>query len=108
MRAIGAADTRRATYAAISAVAAREMRLASLLARRFRSARHSGQSSPQPRPRTRRSHLAQGTSGSPPGDSTAKLLSRCRPAQIAGADLVLNDGSSDGVPDTLGPIELTD
>ena len=37
------------------------------------SARHSGQSSPQARPGTRRSHLAQGTSGNPPGNRTGNV-----------------------------------
>src|SRR4051812_8349104 len=100
------ADTRTATYAAIRTVAAREMRLASFLARRRRSARHSGHSSPHPSPRRRRPHLAQGTSGSPLSDGTAELLCTGGAAQIAGADAVAHDGGDDGIPDPLRPLQL--
>src|SRR5215210_7112288 len=107
-RAMGAAVTRMATYAAISTVAAREMRLASRLARRLRSLRQSGQSSPQPSPRTRRSHLTQGTSGSPLGNGTTELLGAGGSAQVAGADTVADDRSEDGVSEPLSAIQLAE
>src|SRR5918994_4735912 len=107
-RAIGAAWIRMATYAAISTVAAREMRPAILLARPCRSARHSGQSSPQPSPRIRRPHRTQGTSGSPLGNGTAELLGRRASTQVAGAYVVLHDRGDDGIPDPLGAIQLAD
>src|SRR4051794_21951639 len=87
-------------------VAAREMRLASLLARPFRSAKQSGQRSPQFSPRNRRPQRTQGTSGSPLSDGTAELLRRGGPAQVAGADAVTDDGRNDGMADPLRPVQL--
>src|SRR3954453_13219990 len=87
-------------------VAAREMRLASLLARPFRSAKQSRHSSPQPSPRIRRPQRTQGTSGSPLSDGTAELLRGGGPAQIAGADAVTHDSRYDRMPDPLRPVQL--
>src|SRR6267142_349450 len=95
-RASGAAGTRMATSNPMSTVAAREMRLASFLARPSRSARQSRHSSPQRNPLTRRSHLAQGTSGSPLSDGTAELLRARGTTQVAGPDPVAHDGGDDG------------
>ena len=67
------------------------MRWASRVARPCRSARQSGQSSPQESPATRRSHLAQGTSGNPPGNRTPELLRGGGAAEVAGADVVPHD-----------------
>src|SRR5215218_7285155 len=107
-RAIGAPDMRRATYAAISTVAAREMRPANLLARVFRSPKHSGHNSPQPRPHTRRPHRTQGTSGCPSRNRMAELLGAGAAAQIAGANIVLYDRGDDRVPDPFGALQLAD
>src|ERR1700682_4983432 len=107
-RAIGAAGTRMATYPAISTVAAREMRRASFLARPSRSARHSGHSSPQRNPLIRRSHLAQGTSGSPLSDGTADLLRARGAAQVSGPDAVTHNGGDDSLADPMGPLQLAD
>src|SRR5512145_2435478 len=95
-----------ATYSPISNVAAREMRVASLDARRPRSARQPGQRSPQARPTTRSPHFAQGTSGNPPRDSTTELLGGSRSAQIPGADPVGHDGLDHTPPNALGAVEL--
>src|SRR5215213_12040030 len=107
-RAIGAPVMRSATYAAISTVAAMEMRLASLLARTFLSRRQSGHSSPQPSPHTRRPHRTQGTSGCPSRNRMAELLGAGTAAQIAGANVVLHDRGDDRVPDPFGALQLAD
>src|SRR5919107_956110 len=99
---------RRTTYAAISTVAAREMRAANLLARALRSARHSGQSSPQPKPRPRRPHRTQGTSGSPLSDRMPELLRAGSTTEVTGANAILHDGGDDGAPDPLRPFQLSD
>src|SRR3954468_12481451 len=96
-RAIGAAGTRTATYAAISTVAAREMRRASFLARPSRSARQSGHRSPHRHPLIRPSHLAQGPSGSPLSDGTAEFFRARGAAQVAGPDAVVHDSSDDSL-----------
>src|SRR5687767_4295131 len=98
----------KATYRPISSVAAREMRLASRDARLERAARHCGQMSPQASPMTRRSQLAQGTSGSPPRDSIAELLGGRGPAEIAGPDLVPNDGVDHCLAHPFGAIQLAE
>src|SRR5215218_5044772 len=100
-RAIGAPDMRSTTYAAISTVAAMEMRPANFLARVLRSPRHSGHSSPQPKPHTRRPHRTQGTSGCPSRNRMAELLGAGAAAQIAGANIVPYDRSDDRFPDPL-------
>src|SRR5829696_5966388 len=107
-RAIGAPVMRSATYAAISTVAAMEMRLASLLARSFLSRRQSGHSSPQPSPQTRRPHRTQGTSGCPSRNRMAELLRAGDPPEVTGADPVAHDGRDDGIPDPLGSVQLSD
>src|SRR5688572_32865450 len=97
---------RKATYSPISSVAAREMRLASRLARLERSARHWGQRSPQASPITRRSQRAQGTSGSPPRDSIAELPGGCRAAEVACPESVLDDRVHHGAAHPVGAVEL--
>src|SRR5215210_6188661 len=99
---------RSATYAAMSTVAAREMRPANLLARVFLSPRHSGHSSPHPSPHTRRPHRTQGTSGCPSRNRMAELLGAGTAAQIAGANVVSYDRGDDRVPDPLGALQLAD
>src|SRR5215210_1482975 len=99
---------RSATYAAMSTVAAREMRPANLLARVFLSPRHSGHSSPQPSPHTRRPHRTQGTSGCPSRNRMAELLRAGGAPEVTGADPVAHDGRDDGIPDPLGPAQLSD
>ena len=106
-RAIGAPGTRMATYAAISTVAAREMRAANLLARVFRSAMQSGQRSPQASPLIRRPHRTQGTSGSPLSNGAAEFFGRGGSTQVSGADAVLDYGGDDCIPDPLSPVQLT-
>src|SRR6187397_1873809 len=108
IRPIGALVMRSATYAAISTVAAREMRLASLLARSFRSPRHSGQSSPQPNPHTRRPHRTQGTSGCTSLNRMSELFRAGGAAEVPGASAVLHDGCDDGIPNPLGQVQLSD
>src|SRR6478672_11468436 len=103
---MGSPGSRNATYAVISAVAAREMRWASRVARCCRSARQSGQSSPQGRPATRRSHLAQGTSGNPPGNRMPEFLRGGRATKVAGADVVAHDRVGDGLAEPLRALEL--
>src|SRR3954465_7347901 len=105
---MGAPVIRSATYAAISPVAAREMRLASLLARTFRSPKQSGQRLPQPSPHTRRPHLTQGTSGCPSRNRMSELLRAGGAPEVAGANAVLHDGRDDGIADPLGPVQLPD
>src|SRR5688500_5240001 len=97
---------RKATYAAISTAAAREMRLPSRLARACRSAWHSGHSAPQLSPRILRPHFAHATSGSPLCDSISKLLGRGSAPEIVGANLVADDRGDDRIPDPLGAVEL--
>src|SRR3954470_4781529 len=105
---MGAPVIRSATYAAISPVAAREMRLASLLARTFRSPKQSGKTVPQPSPHTRRPHLTQGPSGCPSRNRMSELLRAGGAPEVAGANAVLHDGRDDGIPDPLGPVQLPD
>src|SRR5829696_2325221 len=107
-RAIGAPVMRSATYAAISTVAAMEMRLASLLARTFRSRRQSGHSSPQPNPHTRRPHRTQGTSGCPSRNRMSELLRAGGAPEVTGANTIAHDGRDDGIADPLGPVQLSD
>src|SRR5687767_2658652 len=108
MRAFGVGGIRKETYAANSAVAAREMRRASRFARVVRRLKQSGQSSPNCRPGVNAPQRAQGTSAKPAGNRIAELLRGGRASEISRSHVVGDDRALERIPEPPGRVQLTD
>ena len=94
---------RKATYSPISTVAAREMRLASRVARRCPLGQAIGTELTPGQPATRRPQLAQGTSGNPLSDGIGRTPRCWRSRPDRGCGPVLHDGVDDRVAGSAGP-----